>query len=40
MLADFILALIFFIGLAAILFWHSEKIETWAKSKNGKHIRW
>lgn len=40
MLTDFILALVFFIGLAAILFLYSEKIEVWAKSKNGRHIRW
>jgi len=40
MFTDFLVAIIFFIIAAAILFSQSQKIEIWAKSKNGKHIKW
>lgn len=40
LISDLIIAIVFTVGAAAILFLNEEKIHNWASSKHGKRINW
>jgi hypothetical protein len=40
LISDLIIAIVFTVGIAVILFLNEEKIRDWADSKHGKRINW